>query len=176
MEIILLLFIILVGYLWWTNKLPASPSSVIASLTNAKKPLEMDIKTFDKFYASHRNRINLGRLEREKSKECVILFNVMMDASNKGKRSIVYRDLPASAKMYAAFSTLVDDPDKFFGELSYLSNPPTRDVKVADYSNNNPETNNVGLHIENEPTKTNQYAPRVPNSAWRHIERTRGPH
>jgi hypothetical protein len=164
-----ILLVLLIGYLLWINFLPQICQ---AAMTNSNKLLELDVKTFDKFYAGRRKQINLGRLERSKSNEYVLVFNVFLDASKKGKRFILYRDLPSSPKMYDAFQTLVLRPDDFFDTLSNISAPVVKVDKLADQSNKN----NLSLHIENSPIKTTQYAPREHSSAWKNIERSRGNH
>lgn len=164
-----ILLVLLIGYLLWINFLPEICQ---ASMTNSNKLLELDVKTFDKFYAGRRNQINLGRLERSKGNEYVVVFNVFLDASKKGKRFILYRDLPSSPKMYDAFQTLVSQPDEFFSTLSSISAPEVKDIKLADQSNKN----NISLQIENSPVKTSQYAPRAHSSVWKNIERSRGNH
>lgn len=166
----LVLLVIIIGYLWWIDALPSSPKAALTNSYNHSSELSVD--TFDKYYAGRRNQINLGRLERSRDNEYVIVFNVCMEASKKGKSLIVYKDLPSGPRIYDAFDTLKSNPDKFFNVLSDISIPPVVPTVPVNQSN----ASNLGLQIENEPTKVSQFAPRKPSSVWKHIERSRGSH
>lgn len=168
--LLIILLIILLGYLWWHNSLPDKSS--VEPFTNNTRPLELDIHTFDKFYAGRRNQINNARLERARDNEFVTVFLLVSDASNKGKRYISYKDLPNSPKMYRAFSLLLENPDTFFSELVILSLSDRKPVYAVDPTSKE-NNNNLGLQIELEPQRTTQYNPRTPTSMWKYVERSR---
>ena len=169
---LILVVVVLLCIIWLiTSNKKCEPE--LESMTNSNGPLELDINTFDQYYAGRRNQLNNARLDRMKSNEYVSVLNLFLDASNKGKRTLAYKDVPNSPKMYEAFELLRSDPDLFFNALSKMSDDSKHKKKEPVNQSN---VSNLGLQIENEPTKTTQYIPTKPASMWKYIERSRGPH
>lgn len=174
MELFLILFIILIGYLWWTDNLPyynSKPDPKAKFTSDMGDTTTVDIDSFDKFYAGRRNQINRARLEKARSNEYVVVFLVLSDASRKGKRSITYKDLPNNPRTHKAFSLLKNDPDEFFNKLTDLSSATPVYKEPVDLSKND---SNLGLQVVVRPEKTDQYNPRPPASSWKNVERSRG--
>jgi hypothetical protein len=132
------------------------------------------MQLFNNYYEKHRSSINLSRLERAKAHEYVIVLNTMLHASKKSKKLLTSKDFPNNVKVQAAFDVLKYNPDGFFKVIFDLSN----ESKHANFAGepNVSNASNLGLNIENSPTKTTQYIPREHTNMWKHIERTRGPH
>ena len=175
MIVILIFLAIVLLWLWCADiiQLPLAPYRGSKNFGSAKQTM-LDLRTFDQYYSGRRSQLNLARLEREKDNILVALFMLVNDASNKGKKFIAYKDLPQSTTMYNAFVMLNENPEHYFSELSQLS--AKKQNKPYEGFISFEDENNVGLHVENFPEKTDQYLPRTPSSMWKHIERSRGPH
>jgi hypothetical protein len=176
--IVVIILIILLFALWKWGLLPSLPAPYstgsINNFTSVASDKMLDLRTYNQYYAGRRNQLNMARLEREKDNILVALFMLVNDASNKGKKFVAYKDLPQSTTMYNAFVLLNENPEYYFEELAQLS--MQKNNKPYEGFAGNDDENNLGLHIENVPEKTGQYLPRAPSSAWKYIERSRGPH
>lgn len=165
MELLLLLIIIVIGYLWWNDLLPGK-DDITENFSNNDI---VDVNTFDKYYAGRRNQIHMGRLDKEKNNEFVTVFLLVVDASNKNRQSVSIKDVPHDSKFRNAFMMLANNPNRFFDNLIDI----TKDYKPI-YADPDKETYNLGLNIELSPTKTIQYNPKPPVNMSKYIERSRG--
>lgn len=166
MEFFIILIILLIGLLYWLNR----NGTITIDLNNlSNNSNDLDIQTFDKYYAGRRMQINAGRLASQKENEYVIVFLLAEDASKKNKKSVNYKDIPKSPKVTKAFYTFVNNPDEFFDKLVAISAPSdTGNTNVASMTNES----NLGLQIVNRPVKTSQYIPRDPSPLWKHVQRS----
>ncbi len=166
MELILVLIILVIAYLWWNNSLPKR-EEVVTLFSKKPSYYEVDVKNFDNFYAGRRHQLNEARLEKEKANEFVKLYLIVLDASKKGKKTLAYKDVPDSRRMHMAFSILASDPEEFFNKLAALSSVDTKPVYAAP---DNTNESNIGLQVENAPEKTEQFRARVTSLPWRNIQ------
>ncbi len=177
-EIIVVLVILLVAYLYYkygrvcSDDIPNAWSE-IAGFTKGATLLEADVNDFSKNYAKYSKSFIEARLDAHD--EYTRVLKILKDAIQKGKRILPYKDVPHSPKMYQAFSDAVNNPDKFFGALASQT---VVVQKPAEFDNNNKNVGNIGLHIVNKirPQNKMKFNPPPPVSAWKNIERTRGPH
>jgi hypothetical protein len=167
--IIIICVLIFLGLLWLKEK----SAKVLKEDFDPAAPLEVEIKTFNKHNDERKHEINFARLSKHKGNEHVLIYHMVADAAQKQKKYFSYKDLYDSPKMLFAFKKLVNSPNVFFDELVMLSS----NEGVPEQSNfhgHSDNENNVGLHIEQVPTKTEQYVPMPPNPTWKYIERSRG--
>ena len=179
LELIAVLLVILIAYLYYSygrvcsDDIPDAWNNV-AGFTQNSTLLSEDVNHFSQNYS--KNSKNFVEARLDKTNEYTKIFLILKDAMNKGRRAISYKDVPNSPKMYAAFTDLVHEPDRFFNELAQQSQQTSSDQKS--FIGNQSNASNLGLQIVNDirPQDRAGFTPPPPSSTWKYIERTRGSH
>lgn len=172
-DFVVVLLVILIAYLYYKHGRVCSDDVDMAGFTKGATLLEADVNEFSKNYAKASKSFIEVRLDARN--EYTRVFKIMKDAVNKGKRVLPYKDVPKSPKMYVAFSTLVHEADKFFGELASQT---VKEQPNESFAGNQSNVSNLGLQIVSNirPQTRVKFTPPPPLATWKHIERTRGKH